>query len=176
MKKLFVLALFSTYMIASQDTTTKKYRYSGQAAVEHLTETGECERCDLSRQDLRVAIAAVNKFKKTPINLKGAKLSGAILSNADLSGAILSNACLLYAKLEGAILSNAYLSDTIAVCADLSYAKLEGAKLEGANTLYANFYGANMTNVIGYIQSSDYDLVNATLTTDAINARGYIQK
>ena len=123
-----------------------EYSYTGQAAVDHLIETGECRKCDLSGQDLRDAIAAIkSRDPYYKIDLSGANLTGTDLRNADLwnadlflvnlSNANLSYANLCRANLIGADLDEANLSD-----ANLSYANLCMARLR-----YTTLHGANLT-------------------------------
>ena len=95
--------------------------------VAKLKTTKICERCDLSKSDLRWAnvyaaeidgapnlVGAVMSFSNlTGSNLYGANLEGAKLIDSDLSGANLSWASLLYADLTGANLTDAKLRGAI---------------------------------------------------------------
>jgi uncharacterized protein YjbI with pentapeptide repeats len=78
-------------------------------------------------------------------NLSNADLSNADLSNADLSGANLSGANLSKAKLSGAKLSGATLSDANLSNADLSDAELSNAYLSKANLSKAELSGAKLS-------------------------------
>ena len=87
-----------------------------------------------------LVIAAV----KSKINLRGANLSGAYLSEANLSGAYLSEAHLSGANLYGANLRGANLFGADLYGANLSRADLYGANLYGADLSGANLYGADL--------------------------------
>ena len=154
---LAVALLVSAGMMHADETG---YRYTGQAAVDHLTATGECRNCDLSKQDLRDAIATIkSRDRYYKIDLVEANLSGANLSGANLSGVNLVEANLSGADLTGAYLYLAYL-----YLADLTYANLSGANLTGANLVEANLSGAYLTGAYLYLA----DLTGADLT-GAIN-------
>jgi len=73
----------------------------------------------------------------------GADLRYADLRGADLSGAVLSGADLRYADLRGANLSGADLSGADLRYADLRGAYLSGANLSGADLRYAYLSGAD---------------------------------
>ncbi len=83
------------------------------------------------------------------LNLRGANLSGAILSDAnleraDLEGANLSDAILPGAKLSGAILEGARMERADLLGANLGSADLEGADLLGAELEHADLEGATL--------------------------------
>jgi hypothetical protein len=83
-----------------------------------------------------------------PVDLRGAHIPGASLSNAKLRGADLR-----YADLRGADLSHAELSGAILVEADLSGAFLNGAKLSRAllvntNLSDAYLFGADLSGAL----------------------------
>ncbi len=116
----------------------------------------------------------INK-DKIIINLDGADLSGANLSNAYLSGADLSlanlsDAYLRDADLSGADLSLANLSDAYLSFAYLSGAKLSDAYLSGADLSLADLRNANLSNAalfwadLSSAKLSDADLSNAYLS------------
>ncbi|MFM7570208.1 MAG: pentapeptide repeat-containing protein, partial [Betaproteobacteria bacterium] len=85
--------------------------------VERLRATGSCEKCDLSKAQLRGWTNLVGA------NLNGANLWAAFLADANLTGASLNAANLTRANLIGANLSGA----------SLRVANLSGANLAGAN-------------------------------------------
>jgi uncharacterized protein YjbI with pentapeptide repeats len=78
-------------------------------------------------------------------DLRGAKLSGADLSEADLRGAKLSWADLSEADLSDANLSGAKLSGAVLSEADLRGAVLSGANLRKTNLSWANLSWANLS-------------------------------
>ena len=78
-------------------------------------------------------------------NLSDANLRWANLKGADLSGAILIEANLSAANLSGADLRKANLSDAILIEANLSKANLSGAKLREADLRKANLREANLS-------------------------------
>jgi len=78
-----------------------------------LKDTGECERCDLRRADLK------------GLNLAGARLSRAILRDADLKDANLEGADLSQADLRRADLEKANLAGANLTAADLRNTDLE---------------------------------------------------
>ena len=114
------------------------------------------------REDVRAAMESIVLLNSDPktrkemmglsLDLSGANLSGANLSEVDLSRANLSNANLFLASLSGADLSNANLfradlSRVILSHANLSRALLLGANLSGSNLSGANLTGAHLSGV-----------------------------
>jgi len=123
-----------------------EYSFTGQAAVKHLTATGECRDCDLRKQDLRAAITAIHSKNNSwdtyffggrkTIDLTHANLTSAYLQDANLSGA----------QLFGTNLTSANLTS-----ANLTSANLYGANLYGANLLHANLINViNLDKATGY--------------------------
>lgn len=121
-----------------------------------LLETAKQLHLDVLRSDLSSPIALKKKnvpltqaellyhvtsyaFKKYPIQLCGAKLSGLCLSTLDLSGANLRNAVLVGADLSAVNLARADLLGT-----NFTGATLGGANLTGANLVSVNLTGANL--------------------------------
>ena len=80
------------------------------------------------------------------VNLNGTILSGADLRNANLSGTTLSEADLSGATLSGANLTTANLVEAILIGADLRAAYLREANASGANLREANLSGATLIN------------------------------
>ena len=141
-KKLLVISLFAlSGALIVLGTPTPQYEFSGEEAVKCLIRNGECRDCDLSNQDLRDAMAIVNrKYRK---RCMFTDFSDANLSNANLSGTDLSCATMRGANLTGANLSNANLSNAI-----MTGANLTGADLTGTNMSGANMAGVDMTDAI----------------------------
>ena len=77
-----ILKVFSVSLIL---TSSAAFAFD-TGHLERLRATGSCEKCDLSKAQLRGASNLVGA------NLNGANLSGADLSGATLDGAILTNA------------------------------------------------------------------------------------
>jgi len=120
----------------------------------------EVDRIDLSGANLEQANLSNADLSKA--NLSGTIMSNADLSKANLSGAILSNADLSNADLHDANLSDAILSNADLFDADLSNADLSDAGLSDANLSDAILARANL---------SDANLFNANLRgTDLSNA------
>lgn len=124
-KKVLVISLLAlSGALIGSDTPTPQYRFSGEEAVDYLIRNGHCRDCDLSNQDLRATIAAVNLRKRCIISID---FSGANLTNANLSGTDLS--C-------------AIMTDT-----NLSGANLSDAQTKNVNMARANLSGANLTSI-----------------------------
>ena len=98
------------------------------------------------------------------LNLNGAYLSYADLSNANFRNADLSNADLSVAYLHNANLSGADLSDADLEWASLQYANLWEANLNNANLTYANLSDANLDNAnLRYANLTNANLSRADL-------------
>jgi len=135
-----------------------------QDNIKTLISTNSCISCDLRRAelinlDLSGAIltgADLTNAFLNDANLSGADLTSAILTGAlligtnmngaDLTGADLTSADLTGANLIGAVLANAILSSADLTGADLTNANLSSAFLIGANLTGANLPGADLTN------------------------------
>jgi uncharacterized protein YjbI with pentapeptide repeats len=78
-------------------------------------------------------------------DLRGASLSGAILTRANLSGAQLQGAVLPGAQLQGADLRGAQLQGASAPAAQLQGAELVSAQLQGVDLNFAELRGADLT-------------------------------
>jgi len=74
-----------------------------------LSDTSNCQRCDLSGADLSGAYLFVANLSGA--NLSGANLIGASLRYADLDGADLTGADLSFARMSGARLCNTTMPD-----------------------------------------------------------------
>lgn len=151
--KILVISLFalSGALIAS-DTPTTQYEFSGEQAVRCLIRNGDCRDCDLSNQDLRAAMAEVNrKYRKQFIfpDLSGANLSGANLSGVDLSCATMRGTILVGADLSYADFSNAIMVDVDLSGANLTHVNFSGATMKNVNMTGANTTGVDMTYVGG---------------------------
>jgi hypothetical protein len=108
-----------------------------------------------TRPDIQAALTVVGRRyverDRRPIDLAGAYLIRANLTDADLSGALLTSTHFPHANLAGAKLADGHLTG-----ADLTHAQLEGvdfkgAHLTGAHLLAltgANFSGAHLTGAI----------------------------
>jgi uncharacterized protein YjbI with pentapeptide repeats len=148
-KKLLIISLFalSGALITSNILPTPQYDLSGEDAVKCLIRNGSCFDCDLSNQDLRAAMAEVNRKYRHRFmfpDFSDSNLSGANLSGTDLSCATMRNTNLAGADLSGADLSNAIMTG-----ADLSGANLTNTNLSGAtnvNITGADITGANLTH------------------------------
>jgi hypothetical protein len=104
---------------------------------------------NLSRVDLRGAFlhdARLSDAQFRHSNLARAHLPGAQLQNADLKDVDLREANLQRARLTGANLREAYLQDADLRGADLRDANLQAAHLAGANLQAADLAGANLTD------------------------------
>jgi hypothetical protein len=126
--------------------------------LERLRATGSCEKCDLSKAQLKGASNLVGaNLNGTNLwaaylagaNLAGASLNAANLTRANLAGANLSGASLRVTNLSGANLAGANLSRANLANSDLSRANLEGANLSGADLSGATLDGAILTNAVG---------------------------
>jgi len=114
-------------------------RAASQADIMQLTETGECQSCDLRGANLTGA-------HLIGVDLRDADLTGAVLSHANLEGADLTGATLINTNLSGAFLTNALLDDTIVSNVDLSNATLIYTSLAGADIEQVNLVGADVLN------------------------------
>ena len=133
--------------------------------------------------DVETAIAAIGyrparhiaaeKKMDWRLNLKNAKLTGAVLAGADLSHAVLDHAYLSGAVLDRSDFSEALLAGAHLAKAKLDYADLSGAELaaadlsradlEGADLSRADLAGANLKGAI----LTDADLSHAEGLTQA---------
>jgi pentapeptide repeat protein len=101
-----------------------------------LKETGNCEKCDLSKAD----------FGRT--NLTKAGLGRNILTVEDLNEADFGGVVLTEANLTGANLTRAFLTKANLTGANLTGANLTGANLNLANLTEADLFGANLNNAV----------------------------
>jgi hypothetical protein len=112
---------------------------------------------------LQQGVEAWNKWRRensrVEVDLNGATLRGANLTEANLSGADLSKANLSRTNLSKADLNGANLSKAHLTLADLSAAHLIRAQLGGANLFGAHLSGANLI----WANLSEADLRSASL-------------
>ncbi len=117
-------------------------------------------------------------YGKKPVNLTGAILFSANLSNAILRGANLTDANLTDAILPSAILFHANLTNTILRGANLTSAKLNFSKLTGADLTNADLTDAILNRIIsGKIKGepilpSRYVLINGYIIGPNVNLTG----
>ena len=106
-------------------------------------------------------------------NLRGARMSGALLDNANLSHADLRGTHLDDARLKKARLDNANLRDANLIKADLDTANLRHANLFSARLYNARLWNANLSyaNLFRVILKNT-DLDNANLRFANVNFRG----
>jgi hypothetical protein len=122
------------------------------AKVEFTTDAKVIEKAELIKA---IREETIDKTTLQQVDLSGANLWGAFLSDANLSeaylsganlwGAFLKEADLSGATLSGAFLREADLSETILSGANLSEAFLRGAILSGANLRGVNLSGADLS-------------------------------
>ena len=147
-----------------------------QAAAEQLEQMATHDQ--LSKKDMGLAWVKPHGTDLRGINLRGAVLTAAILSEVDLSGAdlrgavlrdaVLSRTNLSDAKLYGAILERAVLSEAILANADLRGAILRDAILAKANLRGADLRGAILQNTA----LAEANMENARLDTVATSGVG----
>jgi uncharacterized protein YjbI with pentapeptide repeats len=159
-KKVLIISLLAlSGALKGSDTPTPQYKFSGEEAVANLIRNGECRDCDLSNQDLRAAMATVNrKYRKRCMytDLSWANLFGANLSGVDLSCATMRETSLACANLTGANLSNTIMTDANLTGADLTNANLFGAIMTNVNLTSAIMTNANMRRVAGLDSAIGY--------------------
>ena len=131
----------------------------------------ETQRLDLRQTDLRLLQAA--KANLTGVNLSGAHLEHANLSEAQLEGADLFAACL-----EGADLSEAQLEGALLFATCLEGADLSGVYLEGKDLSYTDLEGVNLSGAhLEDADMSEAHLEDARLwSTDLSQVRGLTQE
>ncbi len=138
---------------------------------------------DLSDEMERVNLTGANLFlaNLTNAHLTGATLTGADLSNANLTDANLFLANLTNTNIANANLTNANLGGANLMNANLANANLTKAHLVGANLANADLSLANLTNAalssvnltsadLAYANLTGVDLSNAALTSANFNS------
>ncbi|MBD2181215.1 pentapeptide repeat-containing protein [Planktothrix sp. FACHB-1375] len=122
--------------------------------------TNECQRCDLSNQDL--SLRQFNNADFSKANLQNVVLGGAKLRNAKFSYANLKHSVLRQANLENANFDGANLSQADFRCGAGTCTYLSGTSFKNANLTGANFQSVGFTPV-GEIGLPNVDFTGADL-------------
>ena len=148
-------------------SSDQEYVRSGQAALDYLAETGDCDRCDLSGQDLRQAIIAyqvkrANAFiqlnRPGIISLCYANLARAIMTDLsvdvlrcgwsnmqgiDMSGMHLNEGSFVYANLTDAQMQDMHIVNQ----GDFSGAQCQNANMQNIHIGQPKFFETDMQGV-----------------------------
>jgi uncharacterized protein YjbI with pentapeptide repeats len=110
-----------------------------EAQLKQLTETKQCNGCDLSEADLA-------NLDLEGAQLVGANLNAANLANANLRGANLTKASIVEANLANTNLRQTTLRETTFVYSNLAQVTMQGATLYGTDFQGANLNGLNLSD------------------------------
>jgi uncharacterized protein YjbI with pentapeptide repeats len=128
-----------------------------EAQLKQLTETKQCNGCDLSEADLA-------NLDLEGAQLVGANLNAANLANTNLRGANLTKASIVEANLANANLRQTTLSETTFVYSNLAQVTMEGATLYGTDFQGANLNGLNLSDAkIEWTSFANANLAGLTL-------------
>jgi len=184
-KMLFRLCL----VLVSTLLTSPLYAANPDDLAKLTLQPAKQKTLDLSNADLRayqfssdkidlkganLSHANLTNVNLEKMNLTGADLSYAILTNVKLSGADLSYANLSYADLTNATLTHVNLSNSLVRFAVMVGANFQQANLTKADFTCANFNNANLTKAnFSETNISSATFIN-TLTTDILNYESVI--